>query len=383
MPRNPSGLTLRSLAKVQPGQSVFSNGLEFKRLNNGDGAFYAKKMVNGKTIRRLLGRESEGYTLPKAKEDLAALTVESREGRLKSSRELKRTFAVAAAEYLKRQEEANAPNLTAKRQHLDQHLIPFFGEILLAQLCPLDAERYRKKRTGEYGARRKDEKIPISQATINRELQTLRHLLGKAEEWGWLSRAPRIRLKKEDNRRTVFLETDEIQALYQAAMADAHPFIYPFVRIALETGMRRGEILSLKAEYIHFPTGTIFLPKAKKGSRTVHMTPSLTEYLKGYLESRNLTSGFLFPAESESGHCIEIRKPFFRVLEAAGITREGVTIHVLRHTFATHLAAQGADPFTIAALTGHSSLEMVHRYTHASNQRCKDAIERLGSQLTG
>lgn len=381
MSRKFQKITAQNLRKVKPGESLFENGLEYRKLRNGDGAWYGKTTVNGKVIRELLGKDSEGYTQTRAAQDLGGLTAEARDGKLKSAKERRRTFEKAADDYLLRMEQGDGKNLTAKRQHLRDHLTPFFGETLLSQLSAFDTERYRKHRLAQDSLKKEGKKI--SPATVNRELQTLRHLLNKAEEWGWVERSPKVRLQKENNARTVYLTPEELQRVFKAAKADPQPYIYLFMRIGAETGMRRSEILSIRVENINLQNGTIFIPKAKAGARYAHMTPSLTECLREHIQTGGLTSGFLFPANSKTGHWVEPKKPFARVIEKAGLTSKKVTAHVLRHSFASLLMQSQTEITAVATLTGHKSLEMVNRYAHQDAPWLKQAMQRLDDYIGG
>ncbi len=379
MSRKYSKLTALNLRKLLAGQFLYENGLEYRKLKSGDGAWYGKTTINSKTIRELLGKDSEGFTLTKAEAALGQLVTEARNGRLKTAKQRRLTFAKAADDYLERLQQTDGKNLHSKKQHLRDHLKPFFKNMVLNQLASFDTERYRKHRS-EQTIAKSDSKL-VSPATINRELQTLRHMLNRAEEWGWVERAPKIRLVKEENRRNVYLTPTELRKVFEVAKTDDHPGIYLFMRLGAETGMRRSEILATRIENIDLINGTIYIPKAKAGPRYAHMTPSLTVFIQQHVEFIGSTSGFLFPADSKTGHWVEPKKPFARVIKNAGITDKPVTAHVLRHSFVSLLMQTQTEITAVATLSGHKSLEMVHRYTHQSDPWLKKAMERLDQHI--
>lgn len=112
----------------------------------------------------------------------------------------------------------------------------------------------------------------------------LTHLLNKALDWGWISHLPtRVRKYKEPQGRIDYLQPHEITTLLSAAKEDYHPYIYPFMLIALETSMRRMEVLSIRLADIYLDRLLIYLPQAKAGAREQPITPHLAEYLREYI----------------------------------------------------------------------------------------------------
>jgi hypothetical protein len=133
-------------------------------------------MVDRQRIHRVVGRESEGVTRQQAEDYIEQSRTQAREGRLNlpKGRKLHRSFAEAADEYLQRLGDSDSKNLKAKRQHLRDHLKPHFGTQRLDRLTDFGIMGYRKARR-EAG---------VADATINRELVTLSHMLRKAASKG-------------------------------------------------------------------------------------------------------------------------------------------------------------------------------------------------------
>jgi integrase len=284
------------------------------------------------------------------------------------------TFTEAAAQYLENLDLENGRNIPDKRRQLKQELIPYFEHMALTDINRFEIERFKRHLL----------KKGLSQSTINRYLAVISQLFHKAVEWDWLVKVPcKVVKYREDNIRTRYLEAHEIEALLTAAAKDECPIIEPFVRIALGTAMRRGEILSIKIEDINCARREIFIPKAKCGARMQPMTAGLAAYLENHLETKTEPGQtFLFPApRSRTGHRQEIEKPFYRVATAAGLDRYQVCRHTLRHTAITHLVQAGVDLPTVQRFSGHKTIQMVFRYSHQSTDHLQWALDKMETRL--
>nr|MCU0807552.1 site-specific integrase [Candidatus Contendobacter sp.] len=246
-----------------------------------------------------------------------------------------------------------------------------FNDKPLSKIAPFDVQRFIKQRR-DAGA---------APATVNSELATLSHLLRRAVEWSWMDRAVKIPRLPVDNRRLVYLTQDQIQRLLEAARADSCWAVYPFVMIALHTGMRRMEVLSVRWADVDLERRLIHIPVAKAGPRDQPITTELATYL-GELRAMMPGETWLFSADSASGHRMAIEKPFRRVVTAAGLDAKEVNRHVLRHTAITHLVQSGVDLPTVQRISGHKTLAMVARYSHQSGEHIAAAMDRLEKRVT-
>ena len=204
-------------------------------------------------------------------------------------------------------------------------------------------------------------------------------MFSKSIEWGWISQRPaKIRRLKEEQNRITYLTIDQIKDLIESSKQDQNKQIYPFIIIGLETSMRRMEILSIRREHINLQQRTIFIPKSKSGSRLQPITQHLAEYLKAYISGLPEGSNWLFPSiAAKEGHTMDIRKPFRRVVIAAGLNPDEVVRHTLRHTAITHLVQAGVDLPTVKRISGHKTLIMVERYAHQNGEHIKAAMDKL------
>ena len=92
---------------------------------------------------------------------------------------------------------------------------------------------------------------------------------------------------------------------------------------------------------------------------------------------------WLFPSlAAQSGHTVDIRKPFCRVVRAAGLDPTEVVRHTLRHTAITHLVQAGVDLPTVKRISGHKTLLMVERYAHQNGTHIQAAMDALEARYT-
>jgi site-specific recombinase XerD len=91
---------------------------------------------------------------------------------------------------------------------------------------------------------------------------------------------------------------------------------------------------------------------------------------------------WLFPSPgAKAGHTVDVRKPFRRVVAAAGLDPDQILRHTLRHTAITHLVQAGVDLPTVKRISGHKTLAMVERYAHANGAHIQAAMDKLQARF--
>lgn len=156
------------------------------------------------------------------------------------------------------------------------------------------------------------------------------------------------------------------------------PFIYPFILIALETSMRRSEILSIRLENIDLERRIIFIPKAKAGAREQPITKNLAAYLAEHIKTVETGQVWLFPSSrSKCGHIKWPEHAFREVVKSAELDPKQVVRHTLRHTAITHLVQAGVDLPTVQRISGHKTLQMVAKYSHQNGEHIRSAMDIL------
>jgi integrase len=179
--------------------------------------------------------------------------------------------------------------------------------------------------------------------TINSELIVLKHIFGRAVEWQVLSRnplrdaqgkpAPDAKQLKQPDGRSRYLKAEEIDALLAACEADKQAEqLVGFVKIALNTGMRRGEILGIDAKRIDWAARKVKIVDRKNGrDLVVNLNQVAFAALKALCANR--IAGLVFRLKAR-----ELSRAFVRAQTQAGI--EDFRIHDLRHTFASQTLIQ-------------------------------------------
>ena len=239
-----------------------------------------------------------------------------------------------------------------------------------------------------------DEKA-LEPATINRHLNSLSVVLTYAREWGWVRQNPVRDARKFKEPRGIvrFLSDEERKLLLDACREDEYRPIYLIVVLALSTGMRKEELLSLTWSQVDLAKWTLLLVKTKNGERRKIPVRGLAlELLTNHAKIRRIDSDFLFPGENPSPHkeCqkvnasarhFDIRKPWQRVIKRAKIV--DFRFHDLRHSCASYLAMNGASLLEIAEVLGHKTLEVVKRYAHLADSHTAGVVERMNRKIFG
>jgi integrase len=241
-------------------------------------------------------------------------------------------------------------------------LLPFFSEAPVLRVTKSLTEEFRRQR--QAGKCIKD-------ATVNRDLSVLRHILYWAVDEQLLTANPLARLKMARERHTQrqVLSVAEEQLLLDAAKDHLRIMIIT----ALDTGMRRGEITSQRWEDIDFSRKLLFVTHSKTPegeAREIPLTERLLELLLQKRKAEGIIIGF-------RGQPVRIVKRTWKTaLKNAGLRH--VRFHDLRHTFNTRLMEAGVLQEVRMALMGHSSGSRVHSiYTHVELPIKREAIARL------
>lgn len=231
-----------------------------------------------------------------------------------------------------------------------------------------DAKRVRAKRTG---------------ATVNRYLANLSACLNYGvKTLQWIERNPCERIKRpaESKGRVRFLSDDERTALL--ATCKSHDDLYLAVVLALSTGARQSEIMTLRFGQIDFKRKVIALHHTKNGeSRAIPLVGAAFKLLQERAKVRNIADDRVFPASklAKKSEFIDLRQPWEKAREAAGIT--DFHWHDLRHTAASYLAMSGVSLVEISKILGHRTMQMVSRYAHLSEGHIVSTGEKLAARL--
>jgi integrase len=259
--------------------------------------------------------------------------------------------------------------IAAKEMIARVHLMPDLGD------TPLDAITTERVQQLKH---RLHDRAP---KTVDNVLTVLNVMLKKAVEWDVIDRMPcAIRLLPIPRRSAAFYDFDEYERLIEAAKADANAYL--IVLLGGEAGLRRGEMLALEWSDIDLGKrqlcvarsewrGHVTMPKGGR-LRYVPLTKRLTEALRDapHLRGRRVLGN----AKGESLTQKVMLNTVLRTARRAGV-KPG--LHILRHTFCSHLAMRGAPGRAIQELAGHQDLATTQRYMHLSPAAIESAIRLL------
>src|SRR5262245_6633235 len=256
-----------------------------------------------------------------------------------------------------------------------EHLMEAFGKI--TRLRDLTAGRisaYRERRLATASVRRRDDHgnpTPLSAASINRPLALLRHLLNLAhDEWEVIEQVPSIKLEREPEGRIRWLEADEEARLLAACAESDSSHLLSIVIVALETGMRHGEIMGLSWERVDLSRGVIRLEITKSGKRReVPMRQAVYDVLAPLRASamRPDATGRVWPDQS-------IRTAWEPAVERAKL--DDFHFHDCRHHFASWFMMRGGSLLALSKILGHAKVSMTEKYAHLAPDHLRNEIAR-------
>jgi integrase len=210
---------------------------------------------------------------------------------------------------------------------------------------------------------------------VNRALALLKTLFNKAVEWGRLETSPAARVKKlrESNGRDRYLDRDEACRLFAAA----DPVVLvPVLVVALGTGMRKGEILSMKWKDLDLVRGIITITDQKNGKTDKIPASGEVVAALGAIPRRG---EFVFWNEETKTHLRDVKKIFGEAVARAEI--QDFRFHDLRHTAFSWMDQEGVKITTIQKIARHASIEMTRRYIHDRPEDQREAVGKIGGIL--
>jgi integrase len=254
------------------------------------------------------------------------------------------------------------------------------GHLTLAQVTAARIVECREELLAGTTARRRLR----APATVNRYLAVLSHAFSIAvTEWEWLQDNPVLKLKKlrEPRGRDRYLSESECERLLRACQESTNPYLYLVVVLAISTGMRHGEIITLRRRHVDVRRGRITLEETKNDEpRTVPLTGIAHSLLRKYLRVPRIDTDLLFPGTNPAKP-VDLRKSWDNALRKAHIS--DFRFHDLRHTAASYLALSGASIKDIATILGHKSLAMANRYTHLPESHTEQVVAKMNARVFG
>ena len=271
-------------------------------------------------------------------------------------------------DYIKYVEETKQLRTSRKRKEQLRTLKAYFQDKILNRITPGDIDDYKSLRLKN-----------VKPATVNRELATLRHIFNLArrnKKFYGDDPVSVAGLLREDNHRDRVLTPDEEERL----VSSSSDHLKPILAMALNTGMRRGEILSLTWNGVDFDNNLFIINASNNKSKKTKRIP-VNSYLKTMLlelkfknQIANETNGYVFLGD-DNKPIKDIKTAFKNACRRAKI--EGLRFHDLRHTAGTRMLERGVNIVAISEILGHSSIDITKkRYLHPDNS-LREAVEKL------
>jgi integrase len=323
-------------------------------------------MYHGTRVRRSTGTPEKrlaGAILAKVKTQIV-------EGVFFDRREEQdRTFGDMMERYLLERSTLKAPKSRVRDGSALKHLLPVFGEKLLAEVMPKSLAAYRTQRRTDGAAT----------GTINKELQLVRHAYNLAmREWEWCRTNPmhKISLEPAHNQVDRWLMAHEEDRLVSASPV----WLREIITFALNTGMRQGEILALQWQDVDFYRGILVVMKSKNHERRTIPLNNMVFTLLSEKKAAGSRDGRVFV--TGRGNPLQVRylaRTFTKARNRAGLV--DFRFHDLRHTFASRLVQRGIDLYKVQRLLGHKTGVMTQRYAHHCPESLREGVRVLETPL--
>jgi len=278
--------------------------------------------------------------------------------------------------------------LAMDRSRIETHVKPLIGRLSVRSLTAADVERMKtqiiagktaipRAKTGRGG------KATGGSGVAGRTVGMLATILQYAiNPLRLIKENPARDVKKPaDGKQRRFLTLDEIGRLGTVMRGknaiEESPVAVAAIRLLLLTGLRRMEALALPRAWIDPQARCIRFGDTKSGAQ-LRVIGAPAVCLLEALPARAV-SPWVFPGETRQGHFVGLPKVLARLCAKAGL--EGVTLHVLRHSFAATAAGMGYSELTIAGLLGHSVPGVTARYAHVPDAALVSAADRIAATI--
>ena len=208
----------------------------------------------------------------------------------------------------------------------------------------------------------------------NRVVELLRRVFAKGISWGWSGENPASKITTfKERTRERFLQPEEFPRFFEALKAEPNETIRDFFLLSLLTGARRSNVQEMRWREINFHKATWTIPETKSGES---VTLPLSATALSILQNRKAESQseFVFPGEGATGHLVEPKSAWKRILKRAGI--ENLRIHDLRRTLGSWQAATGASLPIIGKSLGHKSLAATQIYARLNIDPVRASVDK-------
>ena len=347
----------------QTRHSTEFSGVYFVKLANENKSFFIRYKRHGKSVEERAGRSNEGWNTEKAwhlrTERMSGIKFPA--GELQHGSDLNAglrwTFSKIFEKYLRLR-----PDLKGRENDIYRfrnYLEIDFADIAPEEVSHGDVERFRHNLQNK----------GLKPATVRHVLELLRRLANFAVKKNYCHGLSfKLEMPKVENQKTENLSQDQLQKLLRVLDEDPDLQVRNLVRMALYTGMRRGELFELCWTDIDFYNKIITVRSSKNGRHpTIPLNEMAENVLTAHAQSET-KSNFVFPGRGGKKRT-ECKRPLLRIRKKAGLPEDFRLLQGLRHVYASMLVSSGkVDLETLQSLLTQKSPLMTQRYSHLLDQ---------------
>jgi len=347
----------------QTRHSTEFSGVYFVKLANENKSFFIRYKRHGKSVEERAGRSNEGWNTEKAwhlrTERMSGIKFPA--GELQHGSDLNAglrwTFSKIFEKYLRLR-----PDLKGRENDIYRfrnYLEIDFADIAPQEVSHGDVERFRHNLQNK----------GLKPATVRHVLELLRRLANFAVKKNYCHGLSfKLEMPKVENQKTENLSQDQLQKLLRVLDEDPDLQVRNLVRMALYTGMRRGELFELCWTDIDFYNKIITVRSSKNGRHpTIPLNEMAENVLTAHAQSET-KSNFVFPGRGGKKRT-ECKRPLLRIRKKAGLPEDFRLLQGLRHVYASMLVSSGkVDLETLQSLLTQKSPLMTQRYAHLLDQ---------------
>jgi len=359
--------------RLQPGDTVFDTSLKGfgVRRQKASASYFLKTSIRGRQKFFTIGRHGLPWTPDTARRQAMALKadpekgIEQKEERL-TLNEIVDRFKLSHYQRIKPRTRKDYTSL------LDNQILPVLGKKDIKEIGRSEVAGFHQK-------------YAHTPRRANMALAVVSIIMSWAEEFGFrpANSNPCKGIRKfAENKRERYLTKDELGRL-GTALSEAETtgrisvYAAAAIRLLILTGARRGEILTLKWDYIDLEKQLIFLPDSKTGAKTINVNLPTIAVLQSI--PRLVNNPFVIVGKVHGQPMVNIQKPWNIVKELADL--KDFRIHDIRHSFASVAAESGASLLHIGKLLGHKKSATTERYAHLADNPIKDLNNDVGRSL--
>jgi integrase len=334
--------------------------------------FYIRYRKAGKMIEEKAGRQFQDDMTPARAARIRAERISgkspSREEARKAAAEIKWTIDRLWQEYVT--DKPDTKGWQTDRYRYQKFLQSTLGRKEPKVIAPIDIHRQRINLSKT-----------LAPQTVKHVLRLLARIINFGVRKGLCDGLSfKIEYPAVNNLRTEDLTPEQLTALVDAINQEYDVQAANFMRLALYTGMRRGELFRLKWDDLDFQNGFIHLRTPKGGrDQVIPMNQAAREMLESHPRTDSL---YVFPGR-RGGQRARVPNRIDAIKERAGLPKEFRALHGLRHVYASMLASSGqVDLYTLQKLLTHKSPAMTQRYAHLRDDALRRASDLAGNLIT-